>query len=526
MRLRGTNLIGYDSSAEGPRVYRAHDPNQCTALEPDFHEATATEIDRAMSLAASAFETYRRLPARQRASYLRTIAANIDGLGETLIERARQETGLALARLRNERSRTTNQLLMFADLLEEGSWVAARIDRGDPGRTPAPKPDLRRILVPLGPVVVFGASNFPLAFSVPGGDTASALAAACPVVVKAHPAHPGTSELVAGAIVAAARETGMPAGVFSMLHGPSHETGLALVRHSAASAVAFTGSLRGGRALFDAAAARPEPIPVYAEMGSVNPIFVLPEAASRRGEEIARGLEASFTLGVGQFCTKPGLVVAEGQAAELLSGHLEGVQMGEAMTMLHQGIAEAFWSGVRRLREAPGVHLLTPIPDTGSLAPTQATPVVLRTSASAFFEREDIAQEIFGPVTILVDCESREQVVQLAHALEGHLTATVHAEEDELSAHEELVRTLEMKVGRLVFNGFPTGVEVGPAVQHGGPYPATTDSRSTSVGTAAIYRFVRPVCYQDFPQSALPAELKDENPLEIWRLVDGDWTKS
>lgn len=525
MDLTGTNLIGYDSSAQGSSVYSGQDPTESREIEPAFHEATAAEVERAMTLADNAFDAYRRLEPLQRANYLRQVATNIEKLDEPLIERASAETGLGATRLRGERARTTGQLRMFADLIEEGSWLEARIDRGDPTRTPAPKPDLRRMLVPLGPVVVFGASNFPLAFSVAGGDTASALAAGCPVVVKAHPAHPGTSELVARAVIDAARETGMPNGVFSLVHGSGHEVGLSLVKHPATKAVAFTGSLRGGRALYDAAAARPEPIPVFAEMGSVNPVFVLPEAAAARGKEIAGGIETSFTLGVGQFCTKPGLIIAQRQAADDLAEQL-GQIMSEPMTMLHSGIAAAYWTGIDRLRQLPGIEVLTPSHESDGLSPTQATPVVLRTDAATFFEREEIAEEVFGPVTVLVSCDSRDEMVEVTKRLEGHLTATVHGEENELDAHEDLLKALELKVGRLLLNGFPTGVEVAPAMQHGGPYPATTDSRSTSVGTAAIYRFARPVCYQDFPQSVLPPELQDANPRNIWRLIDGEFTKN
>ncbi|MEX2540911.1 MAG: aldehyde dehydrogenase (NADP(+)) [Trueperaceae bacterium] len=527
MELSGSNFVGYSRSAEGANIYTAQNPIESRPLEPGFHEATPAEIDRTVTLAGAAFHEYRELAADQRAAFLNTIAANIDGLGEALIERGSLETGLGANRLRGERARTSNQIRMFADLVVEGSWVEARIDRGNPDRTPAPKPDLRRMLIPIGPVVVFGASNFPLAFSVAGGDTASALAAGCPVIVKAHPAHPGTSEMVGRAIVDAARETGMPDGVFSLLHGPSNETGLGLVRHPGSKAVAFTGSLGGGRALFDAAAARPEPIPVYAEMGSVNPVFVLPRAAAERGKAIAKGLQESFTLGVGQFCTKPGLVIGLTETIELLAADLEHQpQDPKPMVMLHEGIARSFWSGIERLQAVTGVEVLTPPSDPGALSATQARPVILKAEASTFFERRELAEEVFGPVTVMIACSSSEQMVELARRLDGHLTATVHAEEDELESQRALLRALELTVGRLLLNGFPTGIEVGPAVQHGGPYPATTDSRSTSVGTAAVYRFARPICYQDFPQAALPLELKDDNPREIWRLVDGEFKKS
>jgi NADP-dependent aldehyde dehydrogenase len=415
---------------------------------------------------------------------------------------------------------------MFAQLIREGSWVEARIDLAQPDRQPLPKPDIRRMLIPIGPVAVFGASNFPLAFSVAGGDTASALAAGCPVVVKAHPAHPGTSEMVARAIAVAAEKTGMPAGVFSMLHDRGHEVGTALVKHPLTKAVGFTGSLRGGRALFDAAASRPEPIPVYAEMGSTNPVFILPGALRERGEALAEGLKNSVTMGVGQFCTNPGLTI--GLAGEDFSKFTAklGALISEAPSgsMLYPGILTAYEQGVKQLGEIEGVQKVQSN-HTTELSRTEARAAMFTTEAGNFLEHRELGEEVFGPSTVVVSCGSKEELEKVASNLEGHLTATIHGTEADLVEFSWLVSILENKVGRLLFNGFPTGVEVCPSMHHGGPYPATTDPRSTSVGTAAISRFARPVSYQNFPQLALPVELQNKNECSIWRLVDNQFTK-
>ncbi|MEX2502448.1 MAG: aldehyde dehydrogenase (NADP(+)), partial [Trueperaceae bacterium] len=456
-------------------------------------------------------------------AFLEAIAEQIEALGPALIERASAESGLPTGRIEGERGRTTGQLRMFAALIREGSWVDARIERADPDRSPVPKPDVHRMQIALGPVVVFAASNFPLAFSVAGGDTASALAAGCPVVVKAHPAHPGTSDLVAQAILKAAEASGMPDGVFSLLHGAGHEVGLGLVRHPLTRAVGFTGSHRAGRALFDAAVAREEPIPVYAEMGSVNPVFVLPGAAAERGDAIASGLVGSVTLGVGQFCTKPGLIFGLDDAATDALFDRLGAAMREAEpgSMLYEGICDAFASGVRRVRDTPGVSVSGEAARDADAARTEARPTAFRTDAATLREQPHLSEELFGPATLSVTAASHDDLLASARALEGHLTATIHATESELEEHQELVRVLERKVGRLIVDGYPTGVDVSSAMQHGGPYPATTDVRTTSVGTAAIHRFARPVAYQAFPQALLPPELRDGNPLGIRRSVDG-----
>jgi NADP-dependent aldehyde dehydrogenase len=497
-------------------------------MTPAFYEATAGDVDRACQAAAAAFAAVRAKSPAERAKLLRAIADEIMALGDALVQRAMAETGLPKARIEGERGRTCGQLKLFADVVEEGSWVDARIDRAMPDRQPMPRPDCRRMLIAIGPVVVFGASNFPLAFSVGGGDSASALAAGCPVVCKGHPAHPGTSEMVARAAQKAVEACGFPAGTFSLIQGAGIDVGLALVRHPAIKAVGFTGSLRGGRALYDAAAQRPEPIPVYAEMGSTNPVFVLPGALKERGFAIAKGLAASATLGVGQFCTKPGLVFIPAQGSSLdapgasksflaiVRQEIAAVPPG---VMLHEGILANFRKGVERLRAMANVNGMPPANEavpTGCQAAEFFT-----TTASNLAAHPEIAEEIFGPSTIAVTADSREQILDSARNLHGHLTATIHGTEQDLKEWADLVEILQTKVGRIIFNGWPTGVEVNHAMVHGGPYPATTDSRSTSVGTAAIYRWARPVCWQGFPDSALPEELKDANPRGIWRRIEG-----
>ncbi len=527
MQLTGKNFIGDESSILGTKAFQAINPTNGQALSPPFFEASTAEVNRALELASQAFQTYGKLSPETRAHFLQQCADEIEALGDDLVERAVQETALGRSRIISERGRTVNQLRMFADLVAEGSWVDARIDRAQPDRQPAPKPDIRRMLIPIGPVVVFGASNFPLAFSVAGGDTASALAAGCSVIVKAHPAHPGTSELVGRAILKAATETGMPEGVFSLLHGPGPEVGLALVRHPLTQAVGFTGSLRAGRALFDAAMTRPKPIPVYAEMGSVNPVFVLPKALAERGGSIAQGLQKSVTLGVGQYCTNPGLIVgAEGSELKGLTKELAALAQGTPPgTMLYPGIRNAYEERVAEFSKTPGVRLSARSEMAPDEAKNEVASAVFETSASTLLGNRALSEEVFGPSTVVATCQNREELLEVARSLEGHLTATIHGTPEELAEYRDLIATLENKVGRLIFNGFPTGVEVCPAMNHGGPYPATTDVHYTSVGTAAIQRFVRPLCYQDFPQEMLPPELRDGNPRGIWRLVDNTWTR-
>jgi NADP-dependent aldehyde dehydrogenase len=526
MTITGENYLGTRRSALGGETFQAFDPVANNALDPEFHGATESEVDAAAQLAEKAFEVYRRKSGRERAAFLMKIAEEIEGLGDDLINRCHQETGLPKARLQSERGRTTGQLRMFAELITEGSWVDARIETALPDRQPVPKPDLRSMLIALGPVGVFGASNFPLAFSVAGGDTASALAAGCTVVCKAHPSHPGTSELVASAILRAAEKTGMPEGVFSLLHGTTPDVGLAIVRHPLIQAIGFTGSFGGGKALFDEAAKRPVPIPVYAEMGSVNPVFILPGAQNSNADELSNMVTSSVTLGVGQFCTNPGILVTmSGKKVspfeQLLAQKIEACSAG---AMLSPGIRKNYEAALNNLKNQPDVELLSQGKNNGVNTP--GVPHVLRTNVKSFLSNPELGKEVFGPSTLVVASETREELLAVAKALDGQLTATLIGTREELPDYADLVHVLERKVGRLIVNGLPTGVEVCHAMVHGGPFPATTDSRSTSVGTAAILRFVRAVCYQGFPQNLLPEELKDGNPLSIWRLVNGERTRS
>jgi NADP-dependent aldehyde dehydrogenase len=525
MELHGKNVIGGIFSGENSKTFHGVDPSTSTTLEPAFYEATDSEIDAALVGAEKAFSVYRSKTPEQRATFLEKVAEEVEALGEALIDRADAETALGRPRLSGERGRTVGQLRMFASLIRKGSWVDARIDHADPNRTPVPKPDVRRMRIPIGPCVVFGASNFPLAFSAAGGDSASALAAGCPVVLKAHPAHPGTSEMVTHAFLAAARATGMPEGLFSMIHGTSPEVSVALVTHPLTKAVGFTGSLRAGRALFNAAAARPEPIPVYAEMGSVNPTFVFP-GVLKDGQRFSEGFFGSMTLGVGQFCTNPGLVV--GMETEEMGKFKETlgalVEVSEPETMLHAGILSAYEAGVEKFSSTSGVTPLARCRKETHPNRTQAGAALFSTNANTFLGTKLLGEELFGPSTLLVGCHSNEEMLEVARSLEGSLTASVHGTPEELAGAADLIRILERKAGRLLFNGFPTGVEVCAAMQHGGPYPATTDSRITSVGAAAIERFARPVAFQNFPDEALPLELRNKNERGIWRLVDNQLT--
>jgi alpha-ketoglutaric semialdehyde dehydrogenase len=480
----------------------------------------------ALVAAEEAFEVYGRAEPELRAKLLEAIADGLVALGDDLLAVAAAETGLGLTRLAGERARTVGQLRLFAAVAREGSWVDARIDTADAARKP-PRPDVRRLLIPLGPVVVFAASNFPLAFSVAGGDTASALAAGNPVVLRAHPAHPETSARVAAVVAAAVRRCELPAGVFSLVSGPGHAVGLALVTDPLARAVAFTGSLQGGRALFDAAAARPEPIPVYAEMGSTNPVFVLPGALAERGAALAEALGDSATLGVGQFCTKPGLVFAcDGPGFEAFAQALGARVAAKAPApMLYPELAARFSEGVAKLARAAGVVRLGDAPAAVGDDAGLGRPVAWQVELAHLMHTPELRDELFGPSTILVRAGHVSELARAAAALDGQLTATIDGTADDLAAAGPLIRALERKVGRLIFGGVPTGVEVCAAMHHGGPYPASTDARSTSVGTAAIARFARPLCYQDADATVLPAELGDRNARGLWRLVDDRLTR-
>ncbi|MGC2474390.1 MAG: aldehyde dehydrogenase (NADP(+)) [Candidatus Sulfotelmatobacter sp.] len=523
-KLSGRSLIGFREGSGNEKPLYAANPATGESLQPGFIPATAEEVDLAARLAADAFETYRMTPGRQRAAFLRTIASNIESVAEEIIERAGQETALPPARLQGETVRTCAQLRLFAQVAEEGSWVNARIDRADPERKPLPKPDIRSLLRPLGPVVVFGASNFPLAFSVAGGDTASALAGGNTVIVKAHAAHPGTSELVGHAIRQSVRESGLPEGVFSLLFGSGSRIGAALMKHPMVKAGGFTGSRTAGRILMDVAAARPEPVPFYAEMSSTNPVFILPGALRERADQIAAGLHASFTMGAGQFCTKPGMVfLQKGPDAIPFENKLRQlVKDSTPFHLLTKTIHSAYDSSITGRKQRSGVAVSA----TGSQSAEGfgAGSVLFETDADSFLG-SDLDAEIFGPTTILVQHSQRNQVLAIARGLEGQLTATIDGTDQDLRDFADLIAILETKAGRLVFNSFPTGVEVTHAMVHGGPYPSTSDGRSTSVGSQAIFRFTRLVCYQGFPEAALPDELKNANPLGIWRMVNGEMTR-
>jgi alpha-ketoglutaric semialdehyde dehydrogenase len=519
MQLLGASFIGFSRSIGTQPCAQAVNPATGETLSPQYIGATPEEVDKALVLAAAAFPTYSALTGKQRAGFLRAIAASIEAAVEDIAARGPQETGLPEARMRGETARTTGQLRMFAALLEEGSWVDARIERAAPERTPAPKPDLRSMLRPLGPVAVFCASNFPLAFSVAGGDTAAALAAGCPVIVIAHASHPGLAEIVACAVTQAAQETGMPEGVFSLLYGGGRSVGQAVVKHPVIQAVGFTGSRAAGLALMATAAARPQPIPVYAEMSSVNPLVILPGALARGEAALAEAYYASLTLGAGQFCTNPGLVFMPGdEGDEFLKRLAELIKAGNPATMLNASICQAYTDATRGFESVPGVEVLARCKATPGHG--QGAPVVFTVAIADFLKSHALQGEMFGPASLIVR-GSLTEIKQAVSGIEGQLTASFFGSVDELAAHADLAHLLQQRAGRLIFNGFPTGVEVCSSMVHGGPFPATSDGRSTSVGTMAIHRFCRPVAWQAFPQSGLPAELRDDNPLGIRRLENG-----
>lgn len=528
MKLQGQSLLAGSTLSNRAPVFSAINPANGEPIGPHYHPASLQDVDAAAQLAEKAFSTYGRLGGREKGTLLRQIASGMDSIADELIERAHLETGLPKKRLQGETARTTNQLRMFAELVEEGSWPLAKIDLGNPARTPLPKPDVRSMLRPLGPVAVFGASNFPLAYSVAGGDTASALAAGNPVIVKAHPSHPGTSELVGQVISECVRDLNLPSGVFSLLFDSGNEIGTALVQHPLVKAVGFTGSQSGGKALMHLAASRPEPIPCFAEMGSTNPVFITPQALATRGETIATGLFESFTASVGQMCTKPGIVfLPAGTGKQAFVEKLESlVSKAPTSVMLNANIWSRYGEATTQRKLRSNVQVRA----EANLGPAEngffAVPVLYEVGAEEWLESPELAAEIFGPTTLLVSYSDPGQLLEIARKLEGHLTAALHATEDDSTATEELMSLLERKVGRVVLNGFPTGVEVCHAMVHGGPFPATSDGGSTSVGSQAIYRFTRPVCYQGFTQKALPPELQDENPLGILRMVNGEHTRT
>jgi NADP-dependent aldehyde dehydrogenase len=511
----GHNYIGGQRSALGSITLQSLDATTGEALPQDFYQATPQEVDAAAKAAAAAYPAYRGLSAARRAQFLEAVADELDALGDDFVALVCRETALPAARINGERGRTSGQMRLFATVLRRGDFYGARIDKALPQRQPLPRPDLRQYRIGLGPVAVFGASNFPLAFSTAGGDTAAALAAGCPVVFKAHSGHMATAERVADAILRAAEATEMPAGVFNMIFGGG--VGEALVKHPAIQAVGFTGSLKGGRALCDMAAARPQPIPVFAEMSSINPVIVLPQALHARADSIARDLTASVVQGCGQFCTNPGLVIGIAspaftqQVAQLIDAQ-------PAQTMLNAGTLSSYGNGLAKLLAHPGIQHLAGSAQAGN----QAQPQLFKADVRLLIDGDEVLQEeVFGPTTVFVEVADQAQLSAALQGLHGQLTATIIGEPHDLQQFAELTALLEQKVGRILLNGYPTGVEVCDSMVHGGPYPATSDARGTSVGTLAIERFLRPVCFQNYPDSLLPDALKNANPLRIQRLVDG-----
>jgi alpha-ketoglutaric semialdehyde dehydrogenase len=522
MELTGEQLLGSQTKFGTAGTVHARNPATAAEIEPAFGSGTAEDVDQACTLASAAFDVFRSTSLQQRAGFLEAIAQGILDLGDVLIERVIAESGLPRPRIEGERARTAGQLRLFAEVVRAGHFLAATLDTPLPDRKPLPRADLRAHKIPLGPVAVFGASNFPLAFSVAGGDTASALAAGCPVVVKAHPSHLGTSELIGRVIQRALTTAGLPEGVFSLLiDGADNAVGTALVQHPAIQAVGFTGSRRTGRILIALAAARSVPIPVFAEMSSINPVFLLPDALEQRAESIARGFIDSATLGVGQFCTKPGIVAGvAGPALDRFRAAAQThIETKPAATMLNPAIHRAFGAGAGSWASDPSVQTLSM--GSESSAACAGQPKLFSTNAQHFIRTPYLLEEVFGPAALLIECRDLEELFAVAEHLDGQLTATLHLEDSDLPCALRLLPILERKAGRIVVNGFPTGVEVSYAMVHGGPSPATSDSRATSVGAMAIERFLRPVCYQDFPPSLLPESLRSENPLNLWRLVDG-----
>jgi len=522
--ITGKNYIGNTLSAKGSKTYKTFNPQLNIENENVFTEATSEEIHEAVSLATSAFTTYRNSSGAKKAAFLNAIADEILALDDKLIQIYSAESGLPTGRAQGERGRTIGQLRMFAELVKEGSWVEAAIDTAQPERKPMPKVDLRKMLVPLGPIVVFGASNFPLAFSTAGGDTAAAFAAGCPVIIKSHPMHAGTGELVASAIVKAAEKTGMPNGIFSNLNSSGINVGQELVKHPNVKGVGFTGSIKGGRALFDLAANRPEPIPVFAEMGSINPVIILPNALANRGHALAETYAKSITLGSGQFCTNPGLILGV-KGAELnnfTSKLSEEIIKYDPTCMLHPNIIGAYERNKSNALSQSGLDLI--IDYENDVKANYGRQAITTVEGSTFIENTTLHQEVFGPFSMIVQCEDIKQLETITSQLEGQLTGTLISDNDEVSKYPEVIEALKNRVGRIIFNGVPTGVEVCPSMLHGGPYPASTDSRFTAVGIHSIKRWVRPFSYQDWPNDLLPDALKNENPLGISRLVNNEQT--
>jgi NADP-dependent aldehyde dehydrogenase len=523
--ITGKNFIGSNRSNKGTKTYSTFNPLLNIHNESIFFEATQEEIDEAVSLAKRAFKSFRNATGKQKADFLNRIADEILSLDDDLIQTYCSETGLPEGRAKGERGRTIGQLRSFAELVGEGSWVEASIDTALPERSPMPKPDIRKMLMPLGPIVVFGASNFPLAYSTAGGDTAAAFAAGCPVIVKSHPMHAGTGELVSSAIIKAAEATDMPNGVFSNLNSSGIEVGRQLVMHPGVKGVGFTGSISGGRAIYDMASGRKEPIPVFAEMGSINPVIIFPEALEYRGDDLARTYAGSITLGSGQFCTNPGLILGlkSDKLSTFISSLANEIISIEPSCMLHPNIIGAYEKNKKKAFSQEGMEKIADLET--EVAPNYGRQAITTVEGSTFLSNPTLHQEVFGPFSIVVQCDNAKQLEQIVSQLEGQLTGTVISDNDEANRYQGVIEALKDRVGRIIFNGVPTGVEVCPSMVHGGPYPASTDSRFTAVGINSIKRWARPFSYQNWPDHLLPDELKNMNPLGIFRLVNNKQTR-
>jgi len=523
--MTGKNYIGNQQSAKGTKTYKTFNPELNQENNTVFTEATFQEIDEAVHLASQSFKEFRTISGVKKAAFLNTIADEILALDNLLIKTYCSETGLPEGRAKGERGRTIGQLRSFANLITEGSWVEATIDSAQPHREPMPKSDIRKMLIPLGPVVVFGASNFPLAYSTAGGDTAAALASGCPVLVKSHPMHAGTGELVASAIIKAAQKTGMPNGVFSHLNSKGIEVGQQLVAHPKVKAVGFTGSIKGGRALLDLAAKREEPIPVFAEMGSINPVVILPKALENRMQEIAKTYAGSITLGTGQFCTNPGLLVGIKSAnfSNFISSLSKEIVNINPSCMLHPNIKKGYMNNKEKVVSQE--HVSVTANYSSKIKNNYAAPAIVTVEGKSFLENPTLHIEVFGPFSMVVQCKDESELEAVILNLEGQLTGTVLSDNNEIANYSNVISALQNRVGRVIFNGVPTGVEVCESMVHGGPYPASTDSRFSAVGITSIQRWVRPFSYQDWPNHLLPAALQNENPLEIFRNIDGLRTK-
>lgn len=524
--ITGKNYIGSQLKASGDKTFKTFNPQLNTENPWLFVEATPAEIEETVALANEAFKVYKNCTGQEKAAFLNAIADEILAIGDPLLDLYCAESGLPRGRAEGERGRTISQLRSFADMLIEGSWVEAKLDTAVPDRQPLPKEDLRKMLVPIGPIVVFGSSNFPFAFSTAGGDTASALAAGCPVIVKSHSMHIGTGEMVASAVIKAAQKTNMPEGVFSNLIGSGVVLGGALVCHPLVKGVGFTGSIKGGRALYDLASQRPEPIPVFAEMGSINPVVVLPKALETESQKWATVYAGSITMGTGQFCTNPGLLlgIKGDHLTRFISELSTEIEKIAPSCMLHPSIHADFNQGKELLKSQNGVHTVAEY--RGEVAPNFASQTLLTVDGKTFLENPTLSHEVFGPFSIIVQCDDENQLTTIIDQLAGQLTATILAAGSEIEKYKAIITALQNRVGRIIFNGVPTGVEVCPSMIHGGPYPASSDSRFTAVGLDAVKRWVRPFSYQNWPNALLPIELQNENPLGISRLVNNVQTNS